>query len=86
MPLPYQVALAEKIQQFGVKAVTGREVLTTRELLDLSMAEMYDTVIRRSLNAENWQQYADNNPAAVEILDRAVKAYKEWLKEEYGTN
>ena len=85
-PLPYQVGVANNIQRYGVKAVTGRDTLSARELRDLNLAANYDTLMQATLNSGDWGRFAEANPEAVEMLEYAKQQYKDWLESEYGTN
>lgn len=61
------------IDRFGVKAVTGRDVLGFREMLFMQSAENVYKSKQANIDSDNWADWAKRNPQAAKTLAEVEK-------------
>lgn len=75
-----ELELLNAIKVFGVEAVTGRKVLSAREIRNMLTAETVVNAYRGRENyrdedgKQDWPGWAKDHPAASRLLDRAMIA------------
>ena len=78
-PYPAEMEFARAIKLLGVKAVTGLDVLSTREIRDCMMSEYAEKIIQayRAREASpNWSEWAEANPKQNEMLEKVHELWQ----------
>ena len=75
-PPPWELATGRAIERFGVKAVTGRDVLTCAEIRGIQTADVIVRLFQRRAESENWAEWTKKNPRDAEILEAAQKIWQ----------
>jgi hypothetical protein len=70
---PAELMLMDAIDRFGVRAVTGRDVLAAGEILRARHAEFIVKSYRARAEAESWPEFINSNPAAALVLGEAER-------------
>lgn len=68
LPPPYYVTLLHYIDRFGVRAVTGRDVLSAGEMSRMMVSEAVIKAYRSRSNSDNWAKWTQDNPQAAKLL------------------
>jgi len=72
---PGELKLLESIDRFGVKAVTGRELLGYGEISRMRYCELIVSLYKSREAAPNWAEWAGKNKAAARVLNEAERLY-----------
>jgi hypothetical protein len=68
-----EIDLLQKIEHFGVEAMTGKRVLYFGELRRMIIAENLVFAYRSRANSANWAEWANNNPLLSKTLNEAER-------------
>jgi hypothetical protein len=77
-PFPAEMELARAVRAFGVKAVTGRDTLTAREIRDCMTADFAEKVIgfyRAREASGNWAEWEVQHAHEARALKQVQEAY-----------
>ena len=88
-PLPFEMEFAHAVKEFGVKAVTGKDILSVREIRDCVMCDYAQKIIqlyRAREASENWAEWEAKNPQQAKALAGAHEIYLKWRINEEQTN
>lgn len=66
-----------RIERFGLKAITGRDVFYHGEFLNLVAAKNIVFAYQSSQRAANWAEWSESNPDLAEILVEATRLHAE---------
>ena len=72
---PAPLKLLESIDRFGVKAVTGRDVLSYGEISRMRYCELIVSLYKSREAASNWAEWTGKNKAAAQALNEAERLY-----------
>jgi hypothetical protein len=67
---------AKAIEQFGVEAVTGRSVLTYREITGMKVAGLIVRLYKERERSESWAEWANKHPDEAGLLEAAHKIWQ----------
>lgn len=70
-----EIRKLQRIDRFGLEAVTGRRVLYWRELIHMTYAETIATAYVSRSKSANWTEWAASNPRLAAVLADAEKLY-----------
>lgn len=82
-PFPQEISFYLAVKEYGVRAITGRDVLSAREVRDGFIARYAESIMasyrarKASKSQSDWD--AAHPPEALEIT-RAQKEYMRWQK------
>ena len=80
-PFPFEMEFAHVVKEFGVRAVTGRDILSAREIRDCVMCDYAQKIIqlyRAREASKNWAEWEAKNLQQAKLLEQAHKVYLEW--------
>ena len=78
-PYPIEMEFAHAVKSLGVKAVTGRDMLSAREIRDYEMAEYAGEIIRlyrARETAPSLAEWVQANPRQHEMLEKAREIWQ----------
>ena len=80
-PYPPEIEFSRAIKEFGVMAVTGRNVLSAREVRDCLTAQSADRLISifHARQASDMGKWDDMHPFEARLIARVQKEYLRWL-------
>lgn len=67
--------MLESIEQFGVKAILGRDVLSYGEISRMKYARLIPALFHSREKAENWAAWVRDNREQASLLNEAEKLY-----------
>ena len=68
-----EISKLQRIERFGLEAVTGRRVFLFSEIRRLTHAENVVNAYQSSQRSKNWAEWSKTNPQLAEILFEASK-------------
>lgn len=82
-PVPMWWELKNAVEQYGVLAVFGRDVLTVEEMESMTMTANVINAYRSMEHAKNFAEWSSANPKLSELITWATEVYKksEWRTE-----
>ena len=75
--MPGILKLAQLIDRYGVKAVTGRDCLGAGEILQIQSAEAVVRLFHERAKSQSWGSWAAGNQGGSRFLNRAMKLANE---------
>ena len=75
-PLPAEVAIATAIEQFGVKAVTGKDVLSRAEINGIKNASAIVRLGREREQSGAWAEWEQKHPKEAAVLAAAHRIWQ----------
>jgi len=74
--MPWELSAERAVEQFGVRAVFGREELTATEINGMRTANIIARLYRQRERAENWAEWTTKNPDEAKVLEAAQKIWQ----------
>ena len=75
-PIPWELTTYRTIEVFGVKAVTGKDVLTYAEIHGMKTANLIETLYRKREASGAWAEWGSKHPKEFEFLEAAHKLWQ----------
>lgn len=75
-PVPAELQTVRAIEQFGVKAVTGRDVLTANEITAMRIAGLVSRLYQQREAAGSWAEWSNKHPREAAILEAAHQKWQ----------
>lgn len=75
-PIPWELATYRAIERFGVKAVTGKDVLTYAEIHAMRTADIIVSLYQQREASGNVAEWTNKNPKEARILEAALRVWQ----------
>lgn len=80
-PFPPEIEFSRAVKEFGAMAVTGRNVLSAREIRDCLTAQSADRLISlfSARQANDMGKWDEAHPFEARLISRVQMEYVKWL-------
>lgn len=75
-PVPHELEVYRAIEVFGVKAVTGKDVLTYAEIQAMRIANLVITLYQQREKSNSWGEWSEAHPKEAKFLEAAHIIYE----------
>ena len=75
-PPPSELKSYKAIEQFGVTAVTGRDVLTHSEITGMKIANVFTRLFQARKSSNAWAEWEQKNPQEAAVLEAAKNIWQ----------